>query len=65
MLIRVSDYSKDYHPESKIIIDIPSGLNFFFKDAAFTANVVAAKIKDLVLRWNDRYYQKDAEVLCY
>lgn len=63
MLIRVSDWSKDYHPESKIIIDIPSGLNFFLKNADFTRDVVAAKVKDLVQRWNDRYYKKDAEVI--
>lgn len=63
MLIRVSDWSKDYHPESKIIIDIPSGLNFFLKNADFTRDVVAAKVKDLVQRWNDRFYKKDAEVI--
>ena len=61
-LLKIADYSKDYHPESKIIMDIPAALNFFLKDPQFTRNLIKTKVDQLASAWNKKFYQTDATV---
>ena len=61
-LLKISDFSKDYHPESKIIMDIPAALNFFLKDPPFTRNLIKTKVEQLTSAWNKKFYQTDATV---
>lgn len=61
-MLKISDWSKDYHPESKIIMDIPAALNFFLKDPAFTRELIRTKIDKLASAWNKKFYQTDATV---
>jgi hypothetical protein len=54
-LIKISDWSKDYKPESKIVLDIPTALNFFSKSPDFTKKMVGDKVRTLIKKWNDKF----------
>jgi hypothetical protein len=62
-LIRVQDNSVSYAPNSKIIIDIPTALNFF-ADPDGTETLVADQTKDLARRWNQKYLNKKEVRIC-
>lgn len=53
--IRVVDHSKDYSPESKVVLDVPTAWVFFGKDGRKTARLVGDMVRRLVKQWNDRY----------
>jgi hypothetical protein len=53
-VINVSDGSVQYAPESKIVVDIPTAVNFF-GDPESVKSVVGEKVRDLVKRWNEKY----------
>ncbi len=61
-MLKISDWSKDYHPESKIIMDIPGALNFFLKDPIFTRDLIKAKVEKMSAAWNKAFYQTDSTV---
>lgn len=54
-MLKVSDWSKEYKPESKIIMDIPSALNFFLINVQHTKNCIAFKTRALIKEWNETY----------
>ena len=61
-LLKISDWSKEYKPESKILMDIPSALNFFHKDPKFTLSMITSKVEKLANGWNSVFYKTDKEV---
>ena len=61
-MLKVSDWSKEYKPESKIVIDIPSALNFFLINIEHTKKCIAAKTRELVKEWNNTYFAQDLDV---
>ena len=61
-MLKVSDWSKEYKPESKIVIDIPSALNFFLININHTKKCIASKTRELVKEWNDAFFGRDLEV---
>jgi hypothetical protein len=54
-LLKVSDWSKSYKPESKILMDIPSALNFFLRDPKYTLETVRQRLQAFVDLWNSTY----------
>jgi hypothetical protein len=58
----VVDFSKEYKPESKVVLDIPTALAFFLRDPELTKKLVGEKIARLVTRWNDTYETGEPEV---
>ena len=61
-MLKVSDWSKEYKPESKIIMDIPSALNFFLINVEHTRNCISLKTRALIKEWNDTYVGQSLEV---
>jgi hypothetical protein len=57
-LIKIIDLSKEYKPTSKIIIDVPTALNFFGLDPGLTKQKVGAEVRRLVKAWNAEYEEK-------
>ena len=53
----MKDGSVDYTPETKIIIDVPSALNFF-ADPDANKSFIGDQVKDSVNRWNKKYLNK-------
>jgi hypothetical protein len=49
------DWSSPWHPESKIIIDIPTALSFFLDHREHTKKKVAKMAQKLVDAWNEAY----------
>jgi len=47
--------SSPWHPESKIIIDIPTALSFFLDHREHTKKKVAKMAQKLVDAWNEAY----------
>ncbi len=54
-LLKVADWSKSYKPESKILMDVPSALNFFLKDPKYTLATVQQRLEEFVGLWNSTY----------
>jgi len=57
-LIKIIDLSKDYKPTSKIVLDIPTALNFFHLNPAMTKQKVGEEVRKLVKSWNAEYAEK-------
>ena len=60
-MLKATDFSKEYKPESKIVMDIPTALNFFLRAPDFTQKMVGEKIGRLVKEWNRTYGAKDSQ----
>ena len=56
-LIKVNDGSKDYSPESKTIIDIPT-LAAFFGKLDTTKGIVGEYVRGICENWNKKYLDK-------
>ena len=56
-LIKVNDGSKDYTPESKTIIDLPT-LSAFFGKLDATKGIVGEYVRGICDRWNKKYLDK-------
>jgi hypothetical protein len=54
-LLHLIDWSSPWHPESKIIIDIPTALSFFLDHREHTKKKVAKMAQKLVDAWNEAY----------
>jgi len=57
-LIKIIDLSKDYKPTSKIVLDIPTALHFFFLNPALTKQKIGTEVRRLVKAWNAEYEEK-------
>lgn len=60
-LIKVVDNSREYCPESKTILDIPTAYRFF-SDPDSTKRIVLESARNIVEKWNELYYEKNGEV---
>jgi hypothetical protein len=49
------DWSQAWHPESKIILDIPTALNFFLENKIVTKRKIGEMARHLVSAWNAMY----------
>jgi hypothetical protein len=56
-LVKIIDSSKDYAPESKVIFDIPTAVNFFSR-AEMTKAILGSKARDLLKKWNKEFAGK-------
>jgi hypothetical protein len=54
-LINLIDWSVPWHPESKIIIDIPTAVTFFLEKKEHTKRKVTEMSQKLVDAWNEMY----------
>jgi hypothetical protein len=54
-LLHLIDWSTPWHPESKIIIDIPTALSFFLDHREHTKKKVTKMAQRLVDAWNEAY----------
>ena len=54
-LLHLIDWSTPWHPESKIIIDIPTALSFFLDHREHTKKKVSKMAQKLVDAWNEAY----------
>ena len=54
-LMSIIDWSVAYHPESKILMDIETALNFFYDSREATKLRVGNMTRALVSAWNKKY----------
>jgi hypothetical protein len=53
-LLSLVDTSVNYTPETKVIFDIPTAIQFF-GDPTSARTIVGEKIADLCRRWNEKF----------
>ena len=58
----VTDESKDYRPVSKIIMDIPTGLNFFGQPQ-IALQKIGATVRKMMDAWNAKYQGKTEVII--
>jgi len=56
--VKIIDLSKDYKPSSKIILDIPTAINFFHLNPGQTKQRIGSDVRNLVAAWNAEYEGK-------
>ena len=56
-IIKANDGSKEYSPESKTLLDIPTFLAFF-GDLESTKSIVGTYVRGLCDKWNKQYLDK-------
>lgn len=54
-LMSIIDWSVAYHPESKIIMDVDTALNFFYDSREATKLRIGNMTRALVAAWNKKY----------
>jgi hypothetical protein len=54
-LLHLIDWSSSWHPESKIIMDIPTAVAFFYEKKEHTRKKVSRMSQQLVDAWNEMY----------
>jgi hypothetical protein len=54
-LLHLIDWSSSWHPESKIIMDIPTAVAFFYEKKEHTRKKVLRMSQQLVDAWNEMY----------